>query len=261
MFESFDIIDDTWEIKFRAGKGSFCELFLARNIHNNQLVAIKVKNEDIDTGVLKWEGEILKALKDEPRVPNIIQLVSQNDKQYLVMDYVSAEDMSKLRDRIRASSLSPIIPLIPAIHLAREMILCLEVLHKRGYVHRDVKPANFVRSSMNSTEYRIIDFGVAKQYIEIKNNEPKIKPERKDVDFRGTTVYASLKTHQRKDQCPRDDLCSVIYIFLDFLCGKLPWSEAAKVKDKPTVTALKEEYANNSKKWISWIEECYNDYK
>ena len=53
MFEFYDIIDETWIIKRQAGKGSFSELYVAQNIQENNLVAIKVKNPDIESGVLK----------------------------------------------------------------------------------------------------------------------------------------------------------------------------------------------------------------
>jgi serine/threonine protein kinase len=80
--------------------------------------------------------------------------------EFLVMEYFDGEDMSKIRNHIRQAS--PTMPLIPSIYLTIQMLKCIKSLHKHGYVHRDIKPSNFVRISRTSTEFRIIDFGVAK---------------------------------------------------------------------------------------------------
>lgn len=40
------------------------------------------------------------------------------------------------------------------------------------------------------------------------------------AEFRGTTVYASPFVHEGHDQCPRDDLCSIMHVFFDMTCGK-----------------------------------------
>ena len=61
--------------------------------------------------------------------------------------------------------------------------------------------------------------------------------------------------HLGHDHCPRDDLYSLIYVFLDLICGKLPWAEAAKNKDKSTVTQLKKDYMENPEKLIVWAAE------
>lgn len=46
-----------------------------------------------------------------------------------------------------------------------------------------------------------------------------------------------------------------MYVFIDFVCGKLPWSEISKfkTKDKAKVKALKEEYLEDPQKLVDWI--------
>jgi hypothetical protein len=71
---SKEIVNDTWEIKKKVGKGSFCELFVAKNIltpllsssssssssiSSSQYYAIKIQNDDIDSSVLRAEGIII----------------------------------------------------------------------------------------------------------------------------------------------------------------------------------------------------------
>ena len=62
-----------------------------------------------------------------------------------------------------------------------------------------------------------------------------------------------------EEQCPRDDLFSLIFVFCDLVCGKLPWSEAAKSKDKGKVAALKKQYLSDPRRFVDWIKHQADD--
>lgn len=80
---------------------------------------------------------------------------------------------------------------------------------------------------------------------------------RTQCEFRGTTTYASPHAHRGDDLCPRDDLYSLMFVFFDLICGKLPWSEAsrAKIKDKAAISLSKDEYTNEPQKLVSWVNQ------
>lgn len=144
--------------------GSFSEIFLAKDItdENGKFVAIKVQNTEFDSTVIRWESEVLKGLINVATVPKFIHYGTQENVNYLVMDILSGEDMASLRNRIRARTPTGLVALPGAVYLTREMLKCIRAVHDMGYVHRDVKPANFVRNSCNSTHFSTIDFGIAK---------------------------------------------------------------------------------------------------
>ena len=50
-----------------------------------------------------------------------------------------------------------------------------------------------------------------------------LRKEREQADFRGTSMYASLRVHQSRDYCHRDDLWGLMYVFCDLLSGGLRW--------------------------------------
>jgi serine/threonine protein kinase len=95
-------------------------------------------------------------------------------------------------------------------------------LHNSQYIHRDIKPENFALGvgSKASTIY-ILDFGLAKQFQD--RSSGRHIPYRDNKQLTGTIRYASINTHLGIEQSRRDDLESLMYILIFFMCGSLPW--------------------------------------
>ena len=251
------LVQDVWLLKKRVGKGTFSELFLGKNIllrSGGQQVAVKLQNEGTEGVVVRHEGEVLRALSGVPTVPAYIHHGQMRGREFLVMDLLGGEDMSSLRDRVRKISGTHLVPLPAAAYLARQMLRCIKNIHERGFIHRDIKPANFVRRDWDSPEFCMIDFGVAKQF---RDKSGALKPKRDFAEFRGTVQYASPFVHEGQDQCPRDDLFSLVLVFLDLVCGKLPWAEAYRqTKDKAAAAATKREYLDRPERMMEWVAQA-----
>ena len=119
----------------------------------------------------------------------------------------------------------------------------LRQIHDAGYVHRDVKPANFAIRLPNAplvgraaadpgrrrqadgrgeNRFCILDFGLCRRFLD---DSGRIKPPRsrgKD-GFRGSTSYASVSSHKGDELGRRDDLWSLFYVIVECLYGSLPW--------------------------------------
>lgn len=167
-----------------------------------------------------------------------------------------------------------------AVYLTADAMLpLLKQMHDAGVVHKDVKPSNFVRvatSPLNKT-FLVLDFGLSKSIVVPQdspyadptqpwdnaaaalgvpsppkwNIPPNCKPdmpgylrkERLTAEFRGTSMYASLRVHQSKDYSRRDDMWSLLYVFCDLVSGGLPWMSyagAGEVRDREACRKLKE---------------------
>lgn len=102
------------------------------------------------------------------------------------------------------------------------MVQRLEYLHNNHFIHRDMKPDNFL-VGVGKKEYMLymIDFGLAKRYRDPKTGEHI--PYRDNKSLTGTARYASVNTHLGIEQSRRDDLESICYILIYFLKGTLPW--------------------------------------
>ena len=109
----------------------------------------------------------------------------------------------------------------------------IEYIHSRNFIHRDIKPDNFLMGiGKRGNQVNVIDFGLAKKF-----RDPKTHlhiPYRENKNLTGTARYTSINTHLGVEQARRDDLESLAYVLMYFLRGALPWQglKAATKKQK-----------------------------
>lgn len=141
--------------------------------------------------------------------------------------------------------------------MAVQALDSLKEIHEIGYIHRDVKPANFAIGSLGTPKQRllhVLDFGIARQYL-VKDGEEgrmRLRKPRRIVPFRGTLRYCSVAAQDRKEQGRHDDLWSLFYMLVEFAKGSLPWTgiveEEKVIVMKGDVTelfnGLEEEFVN-----------------
>jgi serine/threonine protein kinase len=92
----------------------------------------------------------------------------------------------------------------------QQIVDLLSELHKRSYIHRDIKPQNIVMGlNENQNRVYLIDFGISKRYLDMKKRHIPFKDAR---GFCGTARYVSLNVHNGIEATRRDDLESVLYM-------------------------------------------------
>lgn len=152
-------------------KGAFSEILAAKDTQPSEdrkdkpFVAVKIQTACLERSVLKWEAAVVKDLSGHPYFPKFFafhESTSAEDPEYIVMEYLCGEDMATIRNRARSRSETGLVPLCIASYLVRDMLRGLREMHARGYVHRDVKPSNFVRRDDKTTKFCVIDFGLTK---------------------------------------------------------------------------------------------------
>ena len=205
------------------GKGGFGQIYLGRNIKESVPIAIKVE-ENGNRSHLYLEYEILKNIQGEEGIPHVYKFRQGHKHNYLIMELLGKSIDKLFNENKKKFSYKTIF------QIAYQMIQRIEYVHSTGYIHRDIKPGNFlVGKGENSKIIYIIDFGLSKRYID-KSTGGHI-PYREGKGLTGTARYVSLFTHYGIEQSRRDDIEGIAYNLIYLAKGKLPW-QGVRTKNK-----------------------------
>ena len=210
-------------INRQLGKGGFGQIYLGRNIKENFPIAIKVE-ENGTRSHLYLEYEIIKEIQGEEGIPKVYKFRQGHHHNYLIMELLGKSIDKLFSDNKKQFSYKTIF------QIGYQMIQRIEYVHSKGYIHRDIKPGNFVIGKGDKSKIiYIIDFGLSKRYID-RNTNNHI-PYKEGKGLTGTARYVSLFTHYGIEQSRRDDIEGIAYNLIYLAKGKLPW-QGVKTKNK-----------------------------
>ena len=209
------IVFNKYKIIKRLGRGSFGYIYLVE--YNNKSYAMKLENTKKGFYILEKEVYLMSYLYG-PRIPYVKSFGQCGFYNVLVMELLgkSLEDIKHILPSKKMS--------IPCVcRLSYQMLQILEHIHKKSFLHRDVKPDNFIMGiGPNSKFLYMIDFGFAKTY-----RDPSTLvhyPMEKAAGMTGTARFASINTLNGFTQSRRDDLESLGYVIVYIAKGTLPWA-------------------------------------
>ena len=198
------------------GRGTFGSVFSGKNSNTGDTVAIKIEAVGDDT-LLKHEAQIYAVLNGTPGVPPLRSYGTEGDYNYLVTDKLGAS-LGTLFDKHESS-----FSLTTTINLGIRMLRCIEGVHSKGIVHRDIKPDNFLMGhGPGSNNLYLIDFGLSKSFIDSSGNHEELQYDRKML---GTEKFASVAVLGGSTPSRRDDLESIGCILVYLFTGLLPPKE------------------------------------
>ena len=195
------------------GRGTFSKVKLGLHLPTKQKVAIKILdkekiNDEADIERIRREIHILSIL----RHPNIVQLyetITSDNTIYIIMEYVEGKDLFQYIYSMQH------LTEYKSSQLFRQLISCLEYIHKLGIVHRDIKPENILLNK-NKKILKLVDFGLSNTY----EKDELIKT------ACGSPCYAAPEMISGKDyEGFYSDLWSCGVVLYCMLVGRLPFDD------------------------------------
>jgi len=202
-----------FELRKKLGKGGMGEVYLARQISLDRLVALKTLSKELAKRgdfVARFEREAKSMAKiDHPNVVKIYAVDSFKGIYFAAIEYIDGQSIQKWLDALGRFSVAD------AVHVA---IICAEALnhaHAENMVHRDIKPDNILVTKKGVV--KVADFGLAKVLDE-------------DVSMTqsgtglGTPLYmAPEQARSAKYVDQRCDIYALGATLYHMLTGKLPY--------------------------------------
>jgi serine/threonine protein kinase len=216
------VIKGLYKIYDEVGSGGIATVYLARNLRTNQIVAVKVVHPHVakDPDVVKRfqrESGLLTGLAN-PHLVHVFDHGVENGRHYLVMEYVEGRTLKSIIKEEGALDVDR------SLGITRQVAEGLTEVHRRGIVHRDIKPQNLMIEPDGTV--KVMDFGIARI--------ADLSALTRSGYLVGTPHYISPEQAMGQQVDHRSDLYSLGVVLYEMLMGRVLFDA-----DSPISVALK----------------------
>lgn len=249
------VVADRYRLGREIGNGSFGQILEATDTRTDEGVAVKMEEIRTKHPQLRYEARVYQLLQGGAGFPTMRWSGIEGDYNVLVMDRLG-HNLETLFNRCQRR-----FDIKTVCMLADQMIARVQHLHAVRFLHRDIKPDNFLMGyGPFANVVYLIDMGLTKRY---KKSGGVHIPMVEGKSLTGTARYASVYTHQGLEQSRRDDMEALGYVFIYFLRGRLPWQglrdngdKYEKIRQKKEETALPELCRGLPRELLLYMEHC-----
>ena len=204
-----------FEVLRHAISGTMSKFYQVRDRDDDQIYGLKICDIEKTTffesrfqGLKKpSEGEIASQF-DHPRIVKTLSHgTTTHDEHYVLMEYLAGPGLNAVIKQ-RSSLLNG-----NRVALVRQMAEALDVIHKAGYIHRDICPRNFI-CAKDCSSLKMIDFGLT---------VPATKSFMQPGNRTGTPNYMAPEIIRRRQTDHRLDLFSFGVTAYQLCTHELPW--------------------------------------
>ncbi|MFQ6038436.1 MAG: protein kinase, partial [Candidatus Aminicenantales bacterium] len=192
------------------GQGGMGRVYKVLDTEIQENLAMKLLRPEIaeDSQTIERFRNELKLARtiSHKHVCRMYDLRKEAGTYYILMEYVSGEDLKSLIGRIGQFTVGK------AVYTARQICEGLAEAHRQGIIHRDLKPQNIMVDKMGNV--RIMDFGIARVH--------RAKGITASGMMIGTPEYMSPEQSEAKEVDARSDIYSFGLVLYEMLTGRLP---------------------------------------
>jgi serine/threonine-protein kinase len=211
------LLGGRYELDGVIGRGGMAEVYRARDLRLDRVVAIKTLRSDLardPTFQARFRREAQSAASlNHPSVIAVYDTgedtLDNNPVPYIVMEYVEGRT---LRDVLREEQR---LPAERALQMTDGILRALDYSHRGGIVHRDIKPANVMLTS--SGEVKVMDFGIARALADSAATMTAT------AQVIGTAQYLSPEQARGERVDARSDIYSTGCVLYELLTGRPPF--------------------------------------
>jgi serine/threonine-protein kinase len=209
------VLNDRYELQQRIGRGGMADVFVARDLLLDRLVAIKVLFPEFAADpnfVERFRREAQAAANlNHPNIVGVYDWGRYGSTYFMAMEFIAGRTLA---DVLRANT---VIAPGQAADVAAEVAGALAFAHANGVVHRDVKPANILIG--HDGRVKVADFGIARAL-----NSATEQDLTQAGSVMGTATYFSPEQAQGGQPDPRSDLYSLGIVLYEMVAGKPPFT-------------------------------------
>lgn len=199
------------------GQGGMANVFLARDLILERDVAVKVLRfdfQDNKDAILRFQREAMSA--SQLLHHNIVEIYDVDEteqQQYIVMEYVQGTD---LKSYIQAHA--P-LSLELTVSIMNQILSAIELAHKTGIIHRDIKPQNILITKDN--EVKITDFGIAIALTDTSITQTNT--------LLGSVHYLSPEQARGSSATQKSDIYALGVVLYELITGNVPFNGESAV--------------------------------
>jgi eukaryotic-like serine/threonine-protein kinase len=217
------LFDGRYRVLRKLGSGGMADVYLAEDEELGRRIAIKILN-DRHASDEQFVERFRREAKNAAGLShsNIVQIYDRGEAEgtyYIAMEYLEGRTLKEAVAAHRES-----VPIADAIQYARQILAALRFAHRKGIVHRDIKPHNVL--SDDDGRVKVTDFGIARAGAASQMTEAG--------SIIGTAQYLSPEQARGGVIDHRSDLYSVGIVLYELLTGSVPFTG-----DTPVEIAMK----------------------
>lgn len=206
-----ELINDRYKIIKHIGQGGMADVYVAYDNILKRDVAIKVLREDLNNdpvSVMRFKREASASTSlSHPNIVDIYDVGEFRDHYYIVMEYIKGHTLKEVITKRGALMVDE------AIAIMKQLVSATLEAHRRGIIHRDIKPQNVLVKADGSV--KMVDFGIALASGSMQLTQSD--------SIMGSVHYLAPELAKGEQASEQSDIYSLGIVFYELLSGDVPF--------------------------------------